>query len=203
MPTVKVYNQKGEEVSELELSEKIFGLPENADLVHQAARVALANQRQVLGSTKTREEVSGGGKKPWRQKGTGRARHGSIRSPLWKGGGGTFGPTRERNFKLGINKKIDRKALLVALSGKVKDDELLVLDQLNIDAPKTKEIAKIMANFPQVKNGLLVAEKDEKIKRAGRNFSGLKIANLDNLNILDILKYKHLLITEKGIEFLN
>jgi len=96
-----------------------------------------------------------------------------------------------------------RKALLVALSGKVKDDELLVLDQLNIDAPKTKEIAKIMANFPQVKNGLLVAEKDEKIKRAGRNFSGLKIANLDNLNILDILKYKHLLITEKGIEFLN
>lgn len=203
MPTVKVYNQKGETVSELKLSEKVFGLPGNTDLVHQAVRVALANQRQVLGSTKTREEVSGGGKKPWRQKGTGRARHGSIRSPLWKGGGVTFGPTSERNFKLGISKKMARKAFLTALSGKVKDEELLVLDQLNIDAPKTKEMAKIMVNFPQVKNGLLIADKDEKIKRAGRNLPGLKIANFDNLNILDILKHKYLLITEKGIEFLN
>ncbi len=191
-------------MSELKLNEAIFGLPWNADLVHQAVRVALANKRQVLASTKTREEVSGGGRKPWRQKGTGRARHGSIRSPLWKGGGVTFGPTSERNFKLKINKKMARKAFLTALSAKAKDGELLVLDGLKLSAPKTKEMAKIMKNFSQVKNGLLaLAEKSEDIKRAGRNLPNLNIINIDNLNILDILKYKYLIFTKEGIEHLS
>jgi len=150
-----------------------------------------------------RGEVSGGGKKPWRQKGTGRARHGSIRSPLWKGGGVTFGPTSERNFKLGINKKMARKAFLTALSGKVKDNELLVLDELKLMAPKTKEMAKIMKNFPQIKNGLLISPKDENIKKAGRNLPNLSIASIDNLNISDILKHKYLIFTEDGIGQLN
>ncbi len=204
MLSVKIHNQEGKEVSELKLNEAIFGLLWNADLVHQAVRVALANKRQVLASTKTREEVSGGGRKPWRQKGTGRARHGSIRSPLWKGGGVTFGPTSERNFKLKINKKMARKAFLTALSAKAKDGELLVLDGLKLSAPKTKEMAKIMKNFSQVKNGLLaLAEKSEDIKRAGRNLPNLNIINIDNLNILDILKYKYLIFTKEGIEHLS
>jgi len=212
MLSVKIHNQEGKEVSELKLNEAIFGLPWNSDLVHQAVRVALANKRQVLASTKTREEVSGGGRKPWRQKGTGRARHGSIRSPLWKGGGVTFGPTSERNFKLKINKKMARKAFLTALSAKAKDGELLVLDGLKLSAPKTKEMAKIMKNFFSLreiprrgtKNGLLaLAEKSEDIKRAGRNLPNLNIINIDNLNILDILKYKYLIFTKEGIEHLS
>jgi len=201
---VRVYNQEGKEVADLNLNKAVFGLPWNADLVHQAVRIALANKRQVLASTKTREEVSGGGRKPWRQKGTGRARHGSIRSPLWKGGGVTFGPTKERNFKLKINKKMARKAFLTALSTKAKDNELLVLDDLKLSAPKTKEIAKIMKNFPQVKNSLLaLAGKNEDIKRAGRNLPNLRIINIDNLNILDILKYQYLIFAKDGIEHLS
>ena len=205
MSSIKVFNQEGKEVSELKLNEVIFDLPWNADLVHQAVRVALANKRQILASTKDRSEVSGGGRKPWRQKGTGRARHGSIRSPLWKGGGITFGPTKERNFKLKINKKMARQAFLTALSTKAKDSELLVLDDLKLSAPKTKEMSKIMKNFPQVKTSLLVlaGKKDENLKRAGRNLPNLRIINIDNLNILDILKYKHLIFTKDSIEYLN
>ncbi len=204
MSIVKVYNQEGKEVSELKLDEAVFNLPWNADLVHQAVRAALANERQILASTKDRSEVSGGGRKPWRQKGTGRARHGSIRSPLWKGGGITFGPTKERNFKLKINKKMARKAFLTALSTKAKDSELLILDDLKLSVPKTKEMTKIMKNFPQVKNDLLILSgKNEDIKRAGRNLPNLRIINIDNLNILDILKYKHLIFTKDGIEYLS
>ncbi|MBI4919894.1 50S ribosomal protein L4 [Candidatus Azambacteria bacterium] len=204
MSTVKVYNQEGKEVSELKLNEAVFGLPLNADLVHQVVRVALANQRQVLASTKGRSEVSGGGRKPWRQKGTGRARHGSIRSPLWRHGGVTFGPTSEKNFKLKINKKMAKKALLAALSGKAKDGELVVFDELKISVPKTKEMAKIMANFPQIKNGLLVLSgKNEDVKKAGRNLPNLSVINMENLNILDVLRYKYLILTKEGIENLN
>ena len=204
MSSIKIYNLEGKEVSELELNKAVFGLPLNADLTHQAVIVALANQRQVLAATKDRSQVRGGGKKPWRQKGTGRARHGSIRSPLWRHGGITFGPTKERNFKLKINKKMARKALLIVLSSKVKDGELIVLDELKVAVPKTKEMAKIMANFPKVKNGLLVlTEKNEDVKRAARNLPNLNIININNLNILDILKYQYLIFTKDGIEYLN
>lgn len=211
---IRVYNQEGKEVSDLSLNEAIFGLPWNSDLIHRAVTTISANMRQVLASTKMRGEVSGGGKKPWRQKGTGRARHGSIRSPLWRGGGITFGPTSERNFKLSINKKMARKALLIAISGKVKDNELLILDELKLSAPKTKEMAKIMSNFPQIKNGVFVlpsfakatdgkSGKNEDIKKAGRNLVNLKIISMDNLNILDVLKYKFLILTKDGIDCLN
>lgn len=201
---IRVYNQEGKEVSDLSLNRAVFGLPWNSDLIHRAVMTISANMRQVLASTKMRGEVSGGGKKPWRQKGTGRARHGSIRSPLWRGGGITFGPTSERNFKLSINKKMARKAFLTAISGKVKDNELLILDELKLSAPKTKEMAKIMANFSQVKSGIFVINgKNEDTKKAGRNLANLKIISMDNLNILDVLKYKFLILTKDGVDYLN
>jgi len=210
---IRVYNQEGKEVSDLALDRAVFGLPWNSDLVHRAVVTILGNMRQVLASTKMRGEVSGGGKKPWRQKGTGRARHGSIRSPLWRGGGITFGPTSERNFKLNINKKMARKALLTAISGKVKDNELLILDELKLSVPKTKEMAKIMANFPQVKSGIFILPsfakategkmKNDILKKAGRNLANLKIIGMDNLNTLDVLKYKFLILTKDGVDCLN
>lgn len=201
---IKVHNQDGKEVSEIELNEAIFGLPWNNDLVHQAVRVAFANQRQVLASTKDRSEVRGGGRKPWRQKGTGRARHGSTRSPIWRHGGVTFGPTTERNFKLKINKKMAKKAFLTALSAKVKDGEILILEDLKITSPKTKEIAKIIKNFPQAKTALLVLDgNNENIKRAGSNLPNLQIININNLDILNVLKYQYLIFTKDGIEHLN
>ena len=198
----KIYNQEGKEVSKIELNEAIFGLPWNADLVHQAVRVAFANRRPVLASTKDRSEVRGGGRKPWRQKGTGRARHGSIRSPLWKGGGITFGPTSERNFKLKINKKMARKAFLMALSAKTKDGEILILDDLKLATPKTKEMARVIRNFPKIKTALLI-NNNENVKRAGNNLPNIEIININNLNILDVLKYQYLIFTKDGIEKLN
>ncbi len=204
MSIAKVYNQEGKEVAELELNKAIFGLPWNNDLVHQAVRTYMANQRQVIASTKTRAEVSGGGRKPWRQKGTGRARHGSIRSPLWVGGGVTFGPTSERNFKLKINKKMARKAFLTALSAKAKDNEILFLDDLKIASVKTKEMAKIMANFPQVKKGLVVlSENNNILKNASRNLPKLDVVNINNLNIFNVLKYQYLIFTKSAVEYLN
>ena len=204
MSSLKIYNQEGKEVSEMGLNVAIFGLPWNADLVHQAVRVAFANQRPVLASTKDRSKVRGGGRKPWRQKGTGRARHGSIRSPLWRGGGITFGPTNERNFKLKINKKMVQKAFLTALSGKVKDNEVLILDELMPSVPKTKEMAKVMSNFPKVKSALLImSEPNENVKRSGNNLPNLEITNINNLNILNVLKYQYLIFTKEGIEYLN
>ncbi len=212
MSIAKVYNQEGKEVSEIELNEAIFGLPWNADLVHQAVRVAFANRRPVLASTKDRSEIRGGGRKPWRQKGTGRARHGSTRSPIWRHGGVTFGPTSKRNFKLKINKKMTQKAFLTTLSGKVKDNEILILNDLKLLAPKTKEMAKIMKNFSPFgrspvggpKTALLViSELSENVKRAAGNLPNLEIININNLNILDILKYQYVILTKGGIEYLN
>lgn len=204
MSSIKVYNLEGKEVLELKLNEAIFGLPWNPDLVNQVLRVFTSNQRQILASTKDRGQVSGGGKKPWKQKGTGRARHGSIRSPLWRHGGITFGPTKERNFKLDINKKMSKKAFLTVLSGKARDGEILILDDLNLATSKTKEMAKIMANFPKIKNGLLALfSQDENIKKAAKNLPNLNITNIENLNILDLLTYQYLIMTKEGFEYLN
>ncbi len=191
-------------MAEIELNKAIFSLPWNDDLVNQAVKTNFANKRQVLASVKDRSEVRGGARKPWRQKGTGRARHGSIRSPLWKGGGVTFGPEGERNFKLKINKKMAKKATLIILSAKARDNELLILEDLTLPLPKTREMVKVMSKFSEVKNALLVlsgASKD--IQMAARNLPNVKTTNINNLNILDILKYKHLIFTRDGIEELN
>lgn len=206
---VKVYNQEGKEIEELELPEGVFGLKLNKDLIHQAVVTQMANARDVIAHTKDRSEVRGGGKKPWRQKGTGRARHGSIRSPIWRGGGVTFGPTKERNFSKKINKKMRQKALLMVLSAKAKDNELIVLDNLKINSPKTKEMAIVVKNLENVKKDIkrsaLIAlvKKDENIIKAVKNIPKMGSIGINNLNVVDILKYKYLVLTKEGISGLK
>lgn len=202
---VHTYNQNGEKVEKMELPDEIFGVKLNADLLYQAAVTQAANMRQVIAHTKDRSEVRGGGRKPWRQKGTGRARHGSMRSPIWAGGGVTFGPTKYRNFKKKINIKMKQKALLVALSGKVRDGELIVLDKIELTSPKTKEMAAVVGNVVRgLETTLLVlADKDEAIERASRNIPDLKIINVAHINILDLLNHKHLILVKDTVKALK
>ncbi|MBU4332684.1 50S ribosomal protein L4 [Patescibacteria group bacterium] len=150
MPKVTVYNQEGVIVGSQELSDEVFGIKPKVEVVHQVVVGMMANKRQVLAHTKDRGEVRGGGKKPWRQKGTGRARHGSIRSPLWVGGGVTFGPTKERNFKKRINKKMRRKAILMCLSDRVNDDKLVLLDKIKLDEIKTRRVVELVDKLRKV-----------------------------------------------------
>lgn len=194
-----------------ELPSAIFEVPFNADVVHQALITQRANARQVLAHTKGRGDVSGGGKKPWRQKGTGRARHASIRSPIWKGGGVTFGPTKERNFSKKINKKHSRKALFMVLSSKVKDGALMVMDQFHFDAPKTKEavavfnnLAPHMVHYTKTKkkqDSLLVVtpKKDITVERAIRNLPFADVIVASNLNIEAVLSAKHIIMTQGSV----
>ncbi|MFH0906714.1 MAG: 50S ribosomal protein L4 [bacterium] len=201
-----VYNQEGEKIKEVDLPSEIFDVVLNKDLVHQAVVTQMANSRKVIAHTKDRGETRGGGKKPWRQKGTGRARHGSIRSPIWRGGGITFGPTKERVFSKKINKKMKQKALFMALTTKAKDKELILLDNLELGQAKTKQMALIMNNLEtkikkDLRKGTLIAssESDQKILRAIRNIPEFKIVRADSLNIVDILSYKFLIILEQSI----
>ena len=207
---IKVYNQSAEAVKDLELSEKIFGVKPSNELLHQAVVASQANARQVLANTKDRSEVSGGGKKPWKQKGTGRARVGSSRSPLWIGGGVTFGPTKNRNFKQKINQKMKQKAIFMALSDKVASQTLVVLDNLEFKEYKTKQFNQILNALESkvLKNDrrdiLIINElKNEKAQYSGRNLAGVRIINLENINLLDLLNYKNLLLTEAGIKILS
>lgn len=202
---VIIHNQNGQEVGKVELPENVFGVKINPVLLHQVVVAQMANMRQVIAHTKGRGEVRGGGKKPWRQKGTGRARHGSIRSPIWKGGGVVFGPTKYRNFKQKINKKVKRAAILIALSSKAKDKELIVLDKIELSLPKTKEMAKIVdAIVPNFKPALfLLPKRDEIIQRAGRNIDDFKIISINNINTVDLLNYKYLVLTLETTEALN
>ena len=225
MISVNTYNQKGEIVGKTQLNEQVFGLKMNQDLVHQAVVAQMANARTVVGHAKNKGEVRGGGRKPWRQKGTGRARHGSIRSPLWKGGGVTFGPTPDRNFTKKINQRMKQKALFIALSSKVKDSEMVVLSDLQLEAPKTKEMngtltelfSKILLSptptLPLAKREgkkvifkkdrheilLVLSKKDEDIQRVSRNLPYLKMILADSLNIVDVLKYKYFLIVKDAL----
>jgi len=195
-----LYNQIGDVVGQIELPDEVFGLKINQDLLHQAVVAQLGNSRQVLAHTKDRSEVRGGGKKPWRQKGTGRARHGSTRSPIWKGGGVTFGPTKERNFSKNINKKMKRKALFMALSGKAQDEQLKVLDNLNLENSKTKLVNKVLRNL--VKTGTLILvtpSSDKNIERSARNLSYAKVLSAKSLNVLDILNHKYLFLLKDAI----
>lgn len=206
----QVYNQKGEKVEDINLSEHIFGVEPKEELVYQAATTQMGNERKVLAHTKQRAEVRGGGRKPWRQKGTGRARAGTIRSPIWVGGGITFGPTNSRNFRKDINKKMKRKALFMALSDKLSNKYLTILDNLEIKDYKTKTMDgilekvenKIFKNKKEDKRSLLLVlpEPQEKISRSGRNLSGVKIINSDNINILDLLKHRNIVFTKPAVE---
>lgn len=208
----KIYNQEGKEAGKVKLAEKFFNLPWNPDLVHQVVESMRANQRITIAHAKGRGEVRGGGKKPWRQKGTGRARHGSIRSPIWKGGGVTHGPTKEKVYAQKINKKMKQKALLVSLSQKLRDKEILILDKLEFKEPKTKEGARVFKNLSAIpgyetiaKKTTLVAlaGKNEKTRRALRNLPKISTEEARNLNALDLLSFKYLVILQDGLKTLE
>ena len=202
MIKVKIYNQEGNEVGEQELNPAIFEVGVKPELVHQAVLTQMANKRLILAHTKDRGDVSGGGKKPWKQKGTGRARHGSIRSPLWRHGGVTFGPTKDRNFCLKINKKARRKALLMCLSDKAANDRLIVLDKLELPEVKTRKMKEILLKLPAQKSKTLIAlaANDKNILRSSLNIPHLQTILADSLNVVDILNYKYLMVTVDGLK---
>lgn len=198
---IDTYNKEGKKLKKkTRLPKEIFGLDFNSDLVHQVVSAQRQNRRQIIAHTKERSEVRGGGRKPWRQKGTGRARHGSIRSPLWVGGGVTFGPRKERKFKRKINKKMKRKALFMVLSSKVKDKELLLLNNLKLKKPKTKEVATILDKL-SIDDTCLIAQTDNKeLVRAARNLPKVKVMEARNLNPLDLLRFKYLVLSKKSLK---
>ncbi|MCD4761724.1 50S ribosomal protein L4 [bacterium] len=213
---LSVYNKKTELVGELKVPVKIFGVEANEVLVHQAMLAQMGNERQAIAHTKDRSEVRGGGRKPWRQKGTGRARAGSNRSPIWIGGGVTFGPRNIRNFKKNLNKKMRQKALFMVLSDRVKSKALMVIDGFKAGEYKTKKIADLVEKFESTlinkfdnkkagkRSILLVNDKaNEKIKISARNLQGVKLINIDNINILDLLSYRSLIITSASMKKLE
>ena len=204
----KVYNQEGVEVGTVELPESVFGLPWNNDLVHQVTTAMQANMRVRHAHSKDRSEVSGGGRKPWMQKGTGRARHGSIRSPIWRGGGVTFGPHKERTYTQKINKKMKEKALRTVLSRKLKDGEVVFVDDLAFPEHKSAIAKKVLKGLAGIegfdalatrrKNAAFIALgiADEKTTRSFRNFGNIEVGEVRNLNPLDVLTYKYLVISK-------
>ncbi|MFH1036873.1 MAG: 50S ribosomal protein L4 [Patescibacteria group bacterium] len=205
MVKITAYNQEGEETTEVLLPKEVFEVKMNPDLIHQIIVSQLSNQRQVIASTKTRSEVSGGGRKPWRQKGTGRARHGSTRSPLWRHGGITFGPRNKVVFKREIPEKMRKTALFIALSDKVKDNLLIVLDDLKLEKTKTKIMAGILNKLPlKGKTALIVLPKMEKsLISASRNIPGIGTTQAKDLNCLDVLSYKYLILLKDSIKVIK
>ena len=195
MPKVDVYDIKGKKVSDVELAENIFGIEPNEAIVHSVLVNYLANQRQGTQSTKTRAEVRGGGRKPWRQKGTGRARQGSIRAPQWVKGGIALGP-KPRSYKYTVNKKERRLAIKSLLSSKVLENELTVVDKFEFNAIKTKEVAKMLNSLKlEGKTLILLPEKNEIIQKSARNIKGVKTLSVNTINAYDLVNYKNLVVT--------
>lgn len=196
MPKVNVYNTLGEEVGEIELNDNVFGIEINQYAMHEAVKSHLANKRQGTQSAKTRSEVRGGGRKPWRQKGTGRARQGSIRAPHWVGGGVTFAP-KPRDYGYKLPKKTRKLAMKSALSSKVLNNEIIVLEELNLDIPKTKEIVKLLENIKAEKKALIVLdERNENIIKSAKNIPNIETTLVNTLNVYDILNYDSFIITK-------
>ena len=194
MPKVDVYNMQGKKVSDVELSEAVFGIEPNENIVHSALVNYLANQRQGTQSTKTRAEVSGGGRKPWRQKGTGRARQGSIRAPQWIKGGIALGP-KPRSYSYRINKKEKQLAIKSLLSAKVLDNELTVIDKLEVKDAKTKVMAKALTDLKVEGKALIIlAEKNDNVLRSSRNIEGVKTIELNTINVFDLLNCNKLVL---------
>lgn len=199
MPKVNVYNMSGDIVEEIALSEDIFGIEINEHVVWEVVRNQLANKRQGTQSAKTRAEVRGGGRKPWRQKGTGRARQGSTRAPHWVGGGVSFAP-KPRDYSYKVPKKVKRLALKSALSSKVLNNQIIVLDELNLEQPKTKEMAKILSNIKADKKALIVMdEKNINVIKSAKNISNVQTALVNTLNVYDILKFDSFIITKDAV----
>lgn len=201
MPKVALLKQDGTEAGDIELNDSVFGIEPNNHVIHEVIVMQRAAKRQGTHNVKNRSEVRGGGRKPWRQKGTGRARHGSIRSPIWVGGGVTFGPTKEKNYKYKLPKKVRRLALKSALSSKVKNDEIIVLEDLSLDAPKTKEFVNIL-NALDVNNKVLVvtSEKNENIIRSANNIQSVKVITVREINVSDIIAHDTLILTKDAVE---
>ncbi|PWK05675.1 50S ribosomal protein L4 [Tumebacillus permanentifrigoris] len=199
MPKVAVYNITGAQVGEIELSETVFGITPNAHVLHEAVVMQQASLRRGTHDTKGRSEVRGGGRKPWRQKGTGRARQGSIRAPQWVGGGTVFGPT-PRSYSYKLPKKVRRLALKSALATKVNANEIIVLDVLSIDAPKTKDMVKILSNLKVAKKALIVSlEADQNLALSARNIPGVKVVDATGINVLDLIHHDALVITKDAV----
>ena len=197
--TYPVVNTKGEKVGTMRLNGEIFGIEPHQDVVRQAVVTYLANRRQATAKTKTRAEVRGGGKKPWRQKGTGRARQGSIRSPQWVGGGVVFGPT-PRSYSYKLNKKVRRLAIKSVLSTKVAEGDLIVVETLNFDAPKTKEFANVLKNLNVDTKVLVVVENDNDFAAlSARNLPGVTVVNETGINVLDVVSNNKLVLTQAAL----
>ena len=199
MPKIALLNMQGASAGEMELSEAVFGQAMNEPVVHQVIVAQLANKRQGTQSTLTRSEVAGGGIKPWRQKGTGRARQGSTRSPQWRHGGVVFAP-KPRDYTLSVNKKVRRLALKCALSNKVSEGTLLALDALELPEAKTREMAKVLENIKAAKKVVLVlSDKNETIERAARNIPGVKLLFVNTLNVLDLMNADQLVADKAAL----
>jgi len=204
MIKVAVYNSEGKKIEDIELSSEVFGLKKNDELLHQAYVAISSNQRQVLAHAKDRGERAGSGKKPWKQKGTGNARVGSVRTPVWRGGGVVFGPTKDRNFKKEINKKMMKKAILLALSAKARSEEIIILDKMEIAEKKTKKFAEIFNNL-KIKGSALIGfsinEKD--LRLYSRNLKKTDNTMTSDLNVFDMMNHKNLVLSKESIKYLE
>ena len=198
MPTVGLFNKEGNKIEDIQLNDNIFAVEVNADAMHQVVVALLANKRQGTQSAKTRAEVRGGGIKPWRQKGTGRARQGSIRAPQWIKGGVVFAP-KPRDYRMSIPKSMRRVAMLSALTSKVQNDEMVVLDSLTLEAPKTKEIVKMLNAFNAKKTLIVTAEANETVYKSARNIEGVEVLPVNNINVYDLLKYPKVIMTKDAV----
>ena len=198
MPTVGLFNKEGNKIEDIQLHETIFAAEVNADAMHQVVVALLANKRQGTQSAKTRAEVRGGGIKPWRQKGTGRARQGSIRAPQWIKGGVVFAP-KPRDYRMSIPKSMRRVAMLSALTSKVQNDEMVVLDSLTLEAPKTKEVVKMLNAFNAKKTLIITAEANETVYKSARNIEGVAVLPVNNINVYDLLKYPKVIMTKDAV----
>jgi large subunit ribosomal protein L4 len=200
MPKVALLNQSGSKVGDVELNDAVFGIEPNTHVLHEAVVMQRASLRQGTHKVKNRSEVRGGGRKPWRQKGTGRARQGSIRSPQWVGGGTVFGPT-PRSYSYKLPKKVRRLALRSALSTKVNEENLVVLEALSLDAPKTKEVANMLKALDVNSKVLIVtADKDENVTRSANNIKSAKTLTVEELNVMDLLLHDKLILTKDAAE---
>ncbi|BBU37842.1 50S ribosomal protein L4 [Aeribacillus composti] len=200
MPKVTLYNQNGSAVGEIELNDSVFGIEPNKHVLFEAVIMQRASQRQGTHKVKNRSEVSGGGRKPWRQKGTGRARQGSIRSPQWRGGGTVFGPT-PRTYAYKLPKKVRRLAIKSALSSKVQENNIVVLEDLVLEAPKTKEMAGILKGLSVDRKALIVTgDENENVILSARNIPGVTVVTANGINVLDVLNHDKLVITKAAVE---
>ncbi len=213
-----VYNIQGEKVKEIDLNDNIFNIEVKPEVIHEVVVAQMANNRKPVAHTKTRGEVRGGGRKPWRQKGTGRARHGSIRSPLWVGGGVVFGPRNDRNFSKKINKKMRKKAILMALSDRFSESNAVIVDNLDINTPKTKEAVSMFANFFDKVFGsedkkdinsigykflIIIPDTNENLILAMRNVPKVKIIRADSLNTKDLVDFPKLIVLEDSVKVIE